>query len=72
MSSNQERSPDYGRVTPETLRAEIQQRDGSGYIHHASVRMLMRRLADHMEAMAAFGSGVPEDAPLPPGSGDTP
>lgn len=52
------RAEGAGDVTPTSLRHEAQRRDAAGYVHHASVRSLMRRLADHMEAMAAFGSGA--------------
>lgn len=56
------------QITPDALRAEARRRQaGSGYLHHGSVRSMMRQLASHMEAMAAFGSGIPDDAPLPSG-----
>ncbi len=39
-------------ITPEDLRAEAARRTSHGYVYFATVREMMRKLADHMEAMA--------------------
>lgn len=60
------------RICPATLRAEAQRRADRGYVHHGTVRNLMRRLADHMEAMSQYGSGDDDSTirPAAPTGGD--
>jgi hypothetical protein len=41
-------------ITPSALRYEAQRRTVNGYVHIATVRALMRRLADHMETMTPY------------------
>ena len=45
-------------VTPEVLRREAQARNEHGYVHFATVRNMMRALADHMETMEAISTGT--------------
>lgn len=44
----------------DVLRSEANRRGERGYVHYATVRNDMRKLADHMDAMAEFGSGPAE------------
>lgn len=46
------------RVTSTDLRHDAQLRGDHGYVHPATVRYLMRRLANHMDNMAEIEAGA--------------